>query len=423
MARDRTPAPRAGLERGSRSGTTLARCTKRVTGAAPWRANRTRVRATPAGRPRCRAGGPARRTPRSIEGDRRGRTCTWLTPRSAWARRCAATCSGEPVVVQRPVSQPGSPTYTGMAMAPRSRSPVPRSPRWAAIRSSSSPIWSSGVPCEIQPSPTSATRRRAGAPEPPIQIGTWSWTGRDRRAAVRMAKPPLERRGRLIEQGAQRRQGVVQDRASLVEGDAERVELGLDVPGTDADDHAATRQPVEGDEGLAACSGGAARARRRGSAAGRESWPGRPRPAWSTARTRSAASRRRGCPVRRGDRTRRRRGSRPRRRRRRRPRSPRDRRRPPRPRRTGATGPDGQLQAECRGALGDDPHGGCSSVGVGGGVRQAAVRSAAAATDGAPMAERDLAGASAAAVTSMPGARRAGPARPSSRPGGPRRAP
>ena len=55
----------------------------------------------------------------------------------------------------------------------RSRAPRPAAPcrARAGCTSMSSGSWSSGVACGIQPSPTRATRRSAGLPEPPIQIG------------------------------------------------------------------------------------------------------------------------------------------------------------------------------------------------------------------------------------------------------------
>ena len=97
-----------------------------------------------------------------------------------------------------------------------------------------------------------ATRRSAGLPDPPIQIGgRGCCTGRGRcPTSLKLQRGPGVL-GPLV--GAAPRDRVdrfVGDRTALGERDAERVELAFDVTGADADDRAAVRERVERRERL-----------------------------------------------------------------------------------------------------------------------------------------------------------------------------
>ena len=106
--------------------------------------------------------------------------------------------------------------------------------------------------CGIQPSPTCATRRSAGLPEPPIQIGGCGCcTGRGRwptsstASAGRRARATRRSSAAMIASIAS---SVIAPRSR--ERHAERVELAFDVAGADADDRAAARERVERRERL-----------------------------------------------------------------------------------------------------------------------------------------------------------------------------
>jgi hypothetical protein len=81
---------------------------------------------------------------------------------------------------------------------------------------------------------------------PPIQVVSDPSTGRGRHGDVRVRVAlAVERHVLLGEHALERLERLVEDRAPLVERDAEGVELGLDVAGADAEDRPPARQVVE----------------------------------------------------------------------------------------------------------------------------------------------------------------------------------
>ena len=111
---------------------------------------------------------------------------------------------------------------------------------------------SGGVACGIQPSPTRATRRSAGLPEPPIQIGgcgcctgrgLWPTSAYFQRAPSCGAHSSSHEREDRVDR-------LVGDRAALRERNAERVELAFHVTGADAEQQATARQRVDRRERL-----------------------------------------------------------------------------------------------------------------------------------------------------------------------------